>query len=104
MADTIRLSASGCIHNRSCHSDTSLMHDQPVGMVDVSPQAGIATGIRRWSRRWSWWWQRGRRKAHIVRPNPADMAMLRLNVIEALIGGLLASQLSGASAEMRDDG
>src|SRR5258708_35409832 len=87
MANAIRLSARGCIHNRSRHGDTLLMHDQPVGMVDMSPQAGIATGIWRWSRSWSWWWRRSRRKAHINRPNPADLVILCLNVIEAAIGG-----------------
>src|SRR6266851_9876044 len=103
MADTIRLSASGCIHNRSCHSDTSLMHDQPVGMVDVSPQAGITTGIRRWSRRWSWWWQRSRRKAHINRRNPADLVMLCLNMIEAAVGGHLHQHQPVAFREVCND-
>ena len=80
------------------------MHDQPVGMVDMSPQAGITTGVRRWSRSRRWWWRRSRRKAHISRPSPADLVMLCLNVIEAAIGGHLHQHQPVAFGEMGDDG
>src|SRR5260370_17675401 len=103
MTDAIRLSAGGCIHNRSCHSDTLLMHDQPVGMVDVVPQAGIATGLWGGSANGVWRWGRSRRKAHINRQNPADLVMLCLNMIEAAVRGRLHQHQPVAFGEMCDD-
>src|SRR5260370_7945368 len=90
MAHAIRLSSSGCIHDRSRHSDALLMDDQPVGMVDVVPQAVIAAGVWRYKgRRWRWRWRRSRRKAHVNRQNPADLVLLRLHIIKTTIPGPL---------------
>src|SRR5260370_2245105 len=88
MADAIRLSASGGIHNRSRQSDTLLMHDQPVGMVDVGPQVGITTGVWRWSRnrsRSGSWWRRSRRNVHIDLQDPANLLLLPLNILDTAI-------------------
>ncbi len=57
VADSIRLSPGGRIHNLPGYRSALLMHDQTVRVVDVIPQS-VVTGTRRRGRRRGWrrWW------------------------------------------------